>query len=300
MLNKDTDKDVMQQEQQENKKLYPKSFRITDEVYKAFKDISKNFINQDETLKQLCQCYEINSNVSVLPTNIQDDVQKFNNYVDAIQRLYISSLEYTNIVKDSVQEKYRAEFELKDNKIFEYQKTIDSLNKDREDLDGKLKNLDAEFNQSKEDFKQLQDELNKTISDFQDRINDKEQIISSLKETIKELENEVAGLKDKADAYDKLKSENEIMKRQLDENKQETEKLNINNKKKLLEVREEYNKKIEEMNSKHIKEIESYSKRYEELLKEMEKITASKTSKTSKTTKTTSKTAASKTSKAKE
>lgn len=274
MSDKDS-KDVVQ-EQDDKRKLYPKSFRITDDVYKSFKDISKNFSNQDEALKQLCQCYELNSNSSDLPTNIQSDVQKFNDYVGTIQRLYISSLEYSNVVKDSEQEKYKVELDLKNKAISDLEAVINTLKNDKESLDSQLKDLSQTNNLTKQELEQLQEELNNTVKDFQERLGDKEQIIGSLNKANQDLLSEVNTLRDKNNSYTELQSENKVLKEQLEENKKEIERLKLDNSKKLLEVKEEYNKKYEDMNNNHKKEIESYSNKYKDLLKEIEKISKTK------------------------
>lgn len=271
-----SDKDKEQQEEQGNKKLYPKSFRITDDVYKAFKDISKNFSNQDEALKQLCQCYELNSNSSNLPTDIQTDIQKFNNCVGVLKGLYISSLEYSNIIKDSESEKYKVELDLKDKAISDLEDTINRLKNDKEALDSQLKDLSQTNNLTKQELEQLQEELSSTISDFQEKLKDKDNLNNMLSTKVKGLENEINLLNSKINSYTELQSENKDLKEQLEENKKEIEKLKLENDKKLLEVKEEYNKKYEDMNNNHKKEIELYSQKYKDLLKEIEKISKTK------------------------
>lgn len=255
---KDTNKDVVQQpeQKQEVKKLYPKSFRITDEVYKIFKDISKSFSNQDETLKQLCQCYELNSNSSNLTPSMQSDIKKFNDFISGIQRLFISSLEYTNIVKDSEQEKYKIELDLKDKTIVDLKDTINTLKSNNESLDQQMKELNQSYNQLKTDLVQQQEELNKVTDDFQSRLNDKDQVIASLSKTNQELENECASLRAKANSYDDLQEKYNILSQDFDKYK-------IQSDRKLVDVKAEYNKRYDDLNSKHSKEINALIEKFE-------------------------------------
>lgn len=263
-----------QQGTTEKKKMNPTSFRLSSEVLESFKSISQTLgsKNQDETMTALIQAYELQGNKANLPDNMQADIKKFEDCIGLIKSLYINSLEYANIIKQTESEKYKTELDLKDKTISDLEIKISSLQNDRESLDSQLKELSQTYNQAKQDIEQLQEELSNTTSDFRERLNDKEQVITSLNKTIKDLEADVISLKDKANSYDELQSENEILKQQLDDNKNEKERMIIESEKQLLEVQKEHNKKLEEMNNKYTKEIESYSS----LLEQIERITASK------------------------
>jgi len=264
----DINKDVVQQQ---DKKLYPKSFRITKDVYETFKQISKDLGgNQDEALKQLCQCYEMNKNSSALPNDIQMDIEKFNSYVGAIQRLYINSLEYSNVVKDSEQEKYKTELDLKDKDIIDLENIINSLKISKQDLEDKLKALGDQNNLLREQIQQLQDELSNKIKDFQERLQDKEQVITSLNKTNQDLEKEIAKLKVKVNSYDELQLKYNELQKKHNILSQDFDEYRVQSDRKLLEFKEEYTKRYEDMNNKHIKEIESYLDKYDELLKKIE------------------------------
>lgn len=247
-------------------KVYPTSFRLSKEVLEKFKEVSRTLgVNQEQTMTALIQAYELQGNKANLPEEMNKDIKKFEETQAILTRLYIGSLDNSTILSDTIKEQYRGELIVKDEEIAKQQKTIDDLISENQVLNSRLSELSDLNSQAKNQIELISNDLNTIKNDLNIRISDKEKVICTL-------EQESNSLKKRTENYESIKLENEDLRNELSENNQEIERLkkdieslSLMNDKKLLEVKEEYNKKFLELSQQVMDRIGKFEIESEKL-----------------------------------
>lgn len=231
--------------------LKPKSFRIDDETAEKFKEISSSIGgNQQETLAKLIQAYEFQSGKAVL-TEKKADIEQFEDYVTAITRMFMGSLNDNQNMKEIVRTQFDAQLNSKDTTILNLQDENKGLKVERDQAVSIRANLE-------EQITLLNDRINeyeKRLEDAQKMIADRESYVSLLKEKNQQSEQNAENSK-------QFQSENEALRQELAEIKRQLESQALEHQKSVLELKEQHMNENNALKEKYLKEIEEYQQKY--------------------------------------
>lgn len=225
--------------------LKPRSFRITDDVLKRFQEISQDIGgNQQETLSKLIETFEFQKGKTVLVER-RADIERFEEYVNAITRMYMGSLADNENVTNIVRTEFAAQLQSKDSTIIKLQTELKTLQEERDNA------------------VQIRDSLQETIELLNKRIgNEYEPKLKDLSEEMEKKDKQINVLND---MYGELKRRAESVGKLQEENKalqEKNEKLNkelLEQKQLLLESKENF-----------LGQIEEYQQRYKLALEQLE------------------------------
>lgn len=184
-------------EESEKKGIITRSIRADAETFERIKEISKQFPNQAEALKQLVNLYELDSARAANPGSA-DMLDAFRNHLDGIQKAFIYSLELKESAEEIAQKAVASKMELKD-------KTIAGLQEDKEAQKAEIDRLKAEIKAKTESEANLAERVENAENAAK-----KAEIALSDKETIIEMQrSQLANLEDikKAAVEDRERAE---------------------------------------------------------------------------------------------
>lgn len=232
--------------------LKPKSFRIDDETAEKFKEISSSIGgNQQETLAKLIQAYEFQTGKAVL-TEKKADIEQFEDYVTAITRMFMGSLNDNQNMKEIVRAQFDAQLNSKDTTILNLQDENKGLKAERDQAVSIRANLEEQITLLND---RIKNEYEKRLDDAQKMIDDQESHVSLLKGKNQQLEQN-------AENYKQLQSENVALRQELAEIKRQLESQALEHQKSVLELKEQHMNETNELKEKHLKEIEEYQQKY--------------------------------------
>lgn len=232
--------------------LKPKSFRIDDETAEKFKEISSSIGgNQQETLAKLIQAYEFQTGKAVL-TEKKADIEQFEDYVTAITRMFMGSLNDNQNMKEIVRAQFDAQLNSKDTTILNLQDENKGLKAERDQAVSIRANLEEQITLLND---RIKNEYEKRLDDAQKMIDDQESHVSLLKGKNQQLEQN-------AENYKQLQSENVALRQELAEIKRQLESQTLEHQKSVLELKEQHMNETNELKEKHLKEIEEYQQKY--------------------------------------
>lgn len=258
---------------EENKSAKPKSFRITEDTAEEFKKISAEIGgNQQETLAKLIECYEFQKGKVALQDK-KADLEKFEQYVGILSRMYMQSLEDNQSIEDVVRQKFEALLMSKDSVIQELQNQIEQQ-----------KNIAntalEETKESKKQVSSLQETilaLEKAAEEKENVLKDKESLISALTDSRDEYKEKVLDVVQKMDAMqeeykelDKAKEEIKKLNEMLAEQKQLAKEEELEHSKQVLEIQRDFQNQIEAIKETKNKEVDMYQQKYVALLEKLE------------------------------
>lgn len=174
-------------EESEKKGIITRSIRADAETFERIKEISKQFPNQAEALKQLVNLYELDSARAAIPGSA-DMLDAFRNHLDGIQKAFIYSLELKESAEEIAQKAVASKMELKD-------KTIAGLQEDKEAQKAEIDRLKAEIKAKTESEANLAERVENAenaAKKVEIALSDKETIIEMQKSQIERLTVEVA------------------------------------------------------------------------------------------------------------
>ena len=286
----------------EGKELKPKSFRIDDETADKFKEISASIGgNQQETLAKLIEAFEFQSGKAIL-TERKADIEQFEKYVNAITRMYMSSLEDNQNITGTVRTEFEALLKSKDATIQDLQEKLTVAKQLKEEatmrakshadenirLNEYITSLNAEYNSKMDDMQEMltdKDNLNRALTDSCNNLKSKvEKIVNQLSQVapvqklLDELEQEHNKLISKADRLqadlntERAKHEQsiaELKKHEADALERVREQSQIALDKALIELERKYQEQIQQLKAEKQSEVDKYQQKYFDLLEQL-------------------------------
>lgn len=286
----------------DDKILKPKSFRIDDETADKFKEISAIIGgNQQETLAKLIEAFEFQSGKAVL-TDKKADIDQFEKYVNAITRMYMSSLEDNQNITETVRTEFDALLKSKDATIQDLQEKLTVAKQLKEEattrarshadennrLNSVIDSLNTEYNSKMDDMQSMlddKDKLNRALidscNDLKSKIESMQQAAEQMADTKKALENlqnehdRIVAACDKLQANlseEKSKHEQivaDMQKHESDALERVREQSQIALDKAVLEVEKKYQEQIEKLKADKQLEVDKYQQKYFDLLEQI-------------------------------
>lgn len=294
-----------------DKNLSPKSFRITDETANKIKEISAEIGgNQQETIAKLIEAYEFQAGKAV-HADKKADIEKFEQYINILTRMYMSSLEDNQSLSDTIRTEFDALLKSKDATIQDLQGRLALAKQSRDEAVAQSNDLLSENANLKETVQQLKDDCSEKITDLQSMVTDKDSVIaekekvnrtltelwmdtkSRLTDALAELENtgkikeELAilqtALKEEQenrvkaeDARKSLSAELEDTRRKYEDHEKEIiakcNKAAANDKERaLFELERKHQQQTQSIIAEKQKEIDKYQQKYMDLLEKISK-----------------------------
>ena len=202
----------------DGKELKPKSFRIDDETAERFKEISgKIGGNQQETLAKLIEAFEFQSGKAIL-TEKKADIEQFEKYVSAITRMFMGSLEDNQNITETVRMEFDALLKSKDTTIQDLQGQLTAAKQLKEDATLKARTHADENARLNNVLDSLNKEYNAKMDDMMSMLSDKDNLNKALTDSCNNLKAKIEGMKEAAE-------QSAILRKELDQLKQEHEKV---------------------------------------------------------------------------
>lgn len=236
-----------------------KSYRLTEDVHEKIKEIASEIGgSQQQTISKLIECYELQKGKMVL-VDKKSDIETFENYSNALTRMYMGALEDNQYATDLARTEFDALLKSKDVTIQDLQNqlTIEQQLKEQSALESevyskKITSIEKELSDK--------ENLNKALMDSNEELKSK---VENMADSVKQVAilqtqlNEMEQLKSKyADIENRLKQEQDAHKKSISELQQHEinaleqlkQTLEIEQQKAILEIKE---KLIDEYNQKY-------------------------------------------------
>ena len=222
----------------------PRSFRVTDSTFKAFKEVSKEIDgNQEEVLAQLIQCFEAQKAKEILKDK-KDIIEKFERYTSTLVSMFMDLLQENQEIEETVFTRYKSFLQSKDESIKNYQDEVKALQGTIANAEKSLKELEQENRQLKESI----DGLNKSLQDKEKIIADKDKLVANAeqnlqeeKDKIEKLLSDLVKMREEQRKIEELRgkiTEQEKTIKQLEDNMKE---LNLNHREEILNIEKRLN-----------------------------------------------------------
>lgn len=285
----------------------PKSFRIDDETADKFKEISAIIGgNQQETFSKLIEAFEFQSSKVIL-TERKADIEQFERYVNAITRMYMSSLEDNQNITETVRTEFDALLKSKDATIQDLQEKLTVAKQQKEDAALKARAYADENARLNEVINSLGDEYNSKMDDMQAMLSDKDSLnkalidsctdlkskICSMKECMEQtvsLQEELAQLKEdhkkvtqeQSDLKKQMSQEqayyektiSELRQHEADALERMKEQSQLAQDKAILQIEKSYQEQIQKLKANKQAEVDKYQQKYFDLLEQLKNNTA--------------------------
>ena len=291
----------------DGKELKPKSFRIDDETAEKFKEISNTIGgNQQETLAKLIEAFEFQSGKAIL-TEKKADIEQFEKYITAITRMYMGSLEDNQNITETVRTEFDALLKSKDTTIQDLQEKLTVAKQLKEDATLKARTHADENARLNSVIDSLNNEYNSKMDDMQSMLSDKDSLNKALTDSCNDLKAKIEGMKEAAEQsailrkeLDQLKQEHEkVIREQSDLEKQMQqeqtahektvselkqheadalerlkEQLQLAQDKAILQIEKSYQEQMQKLKADKQAEVDKYQQKYFDLLEQMKTKTA--------------------------
>ncbi len=291
----------------DGKELKPKSFRIDDETAEKFKEISNTIGgNQQETLAKLIEAFEFQSGKAIL-TEKKADIEQFEKYITAITRMYMGSLEDNQNITETVRTEFDALLKSKDTTIQDLQEKLTVAKQLKEDATLKARTHADENARLNSVIDSLNNEYNSKMDDMQSMLSDKDSLNKALTDSCNNLKAKIEGMKEAAEQsailrkeLDQLKQEHEkVIREQSDLEKQMQqeqtahektvselkqheadalerlkEQLQLVQDKAILQIEKSYQEQMQKLKADKQAEVDKYQQKYFDLLEQMKTKTA--------------------------
>jgi chromosome segregation ATPase len=291
----------------DGKELKPKSFRIDDETAEKFKEISNTIGgNQQETLAKLIEAFEFQSGKAIL-TEKKADIEQFEKYITAITRMYMGSLEDNQNITETVRTEFDALLKSKDTTIQDLQEKLTVAKQLKEDATLKARTHADENARLNSVIDSLNNEYNSKMDDMQSMLSDKDSLNKALTDSCNNLKAKIEGMKEAAEQsailrkeLDQLKQEHEkVIREQSDLEKQMQqeqtahektvselkqheadalerlkEQLQLAQDKAILQIEKSYQEQMQKLKADKQAEVDKYQQKYFDLLEQMKTKTA--------------------------
>lgn len=286
----------------DSKELKPKSFRIDDETADKFKEISATIGgNQQETLAKLIEAFEFQSGKAIL-TEKKADIDQFEKYVNAITRMYMSSLEDNQNITETVRTEFDALLKSKDATIQDLQEKLTVAKQLKEEattrarshadennrLNGVIDSLNTEYNSKMDDMQSMLNDKDKLNRALIDSCNDLKGKVESMQQAAEQMADTKKALENLQNEHDRLMATCDKLQANLSEEKSKHEEIIADMKKHesdalervreqsqlaldkaVLEVEKKYQEQIEKLKTDKQLEVDKYQQKYFDLLEQI-------------------------------
>lgn len=240
-----------------------RSFRITEATADKIKEIAAEIGgNQQQTLSKLIEAYEMQKGKAVL-TDKRNDIETFESYINAITRMYMSSLEDNQNASNIIRTEFEAQLISKDNLIQDLQKQLKEAKETETTATAQAEGLKEENTRLNKYIESLTSEFEAKTKDLQGIITDKSNLNRALNETVEQLKMQNTGMERKIEEAAALKAELENCKNDLSETIKEKDQLQLQHEKDMLAMEKE-------LQAEKVKEVEKYQNMYFSLLQEQQ------------------------------
>lgn len=277
----------------------PKSFRIDDDTADKFKEISNKIAgNQQETMSKLIEAWEFQQGKAILKEK-KDDIESFENHVNILTRMFMSSLEDNQNITETVRSQFDALLKSKDTTIQDLQENLNIAKQLKEDAVLKAKILTDDNIKFTNRIDALIKELEDTKNNFEGILEDKNNLNKALTNSYNEVKGKVESMakeysefKEKAMRLDKVTMECDTLRKEkagleealISEEQRRAEaleqckehydeliesikqKAELSKQKDILELERKHQEQIHLINEEKQKEIDKYQSKYLELL----------------------------------
>lgn len=236
--------------------LKPRSFRIDDETLKKFQEISQKISgNQQEVLAKLIESYEFQSGKAVL-IDRKKDIEDFENYVTAITRMYMASLEDYENRTETVRVEFDAQLKSKETTIKDLQNEREKLKLEHDQALSTRTSLESQISQLNNKIK---NDYEVRLADIQKTLTDNESYIVLLKEKNQTLEQ-------KAENFEVLQTENEAARIKIAELEKQLDTQSMEHQKAILELEKKHMSEISALEVAHRTEFTKYQQYFQSVL----------------------------------
>lgn len=265
----------------DGKELKPKSFRIDNATADKFKEISADIGgNQQETLSKLIEAWEFQAGKAIL-TDKKDDIDTFEGYVNALTRMYMTTLEDNQNITELVKAQFDAQLKSKDTTIQDLQEQIKVAKQLKQDSDDRVKNFSDLNSDLNKRLDKVQREATDKIDNLTSMLEDKEKLNQALNNNLADLQQKVDDMKAEHENYtalcserDKLQAEVATLEKEKNaaeaKNESDKEKATLKQEKALLEQEKKYREDIEKIKIDCRTQIDEYQKKYLDLFDKLQ------------------------------
>lgn len=240
-----------------------RSFRISDSTADKIKEIAAEIGgNQQQTLSKLIEAYELQKGKAVLADK-KNDIETFENYINAVTRMYMAVLEDNQNVTALVKAEFEAHLNSKDNVIQDLQKQLAKAKEIEATATAQAEGYKTENERLNKHIESLIDEFEAKTKDLQGIITDKSNLNRALNEAIDQQKQQITGMERKIQEVEALKEELEKCKNDLDEAIKDKEQQQLQHEKNILALE----KKLQ---AEKTNEVEKYQNMYFSLLQEQQ------------------------------
>ena len=240
-----------------------RSFRITEATADKIKEIAAEIGgNQQQTLSKLIEAYELQKGKAVLADK-RTDIETFENYINAVTRMYMQTLEDNQNVSTLVRTEFEAQLTSKDNVIQDLQEQLRKAKETEATATADAEGLKDENARLNKHIASLIDEFEAKTKDLQGMLADKSNLNRALNETVEQLKMQNTGMERKIEEMEAVKAELEKCKNSLNEASKDKEQLQLQHEKNILALE----KKLQ---AEKTNEVEKYQNMYFSLLQEQQ------------------------------
>lgn len=240
-----------------------RSFRITEATADKIKEIAAEIGgNQQQTLSKLIEAYELQKGKAVL-TDKRNDIETFENYINAVTRMYMATLEDNQNVTALVKAGFEAQLTSKDNVIQDLQKQLAKAKEIEATATAQAEGYKTENERLNKHIESLIDEFEAKTKDLQGMLADKSNLNRALNETVEQLKMQNTGMGKKVKEVEALKEELQNCKNELRKAIKDKEQQQLQYDKNIMAVE----KKLQ---AEKIAEVEKYQNMYFSLLQEQQ------------------------------
>lgn len=196
----------------DGKELKPKSFRIDEETAEKFKEIS-NAIggSQQETLSKLIEAYEFQSGKVILAER-KADIEKFENYITAVTRMFMSSLEDNMNMSDTIRSEFEALLKSKDNIIQDLQEKNTVATQLKEQATAQAQRFSEENSKLNSIIEKLTEEYKTKMVNMQSMLSDKDELNKALTDSCNTLKENLDKMEPEIEQFTSLRKEVEQLR----------------------------------------------------------------------------------------
>lgn len=240
-----------------------RSFRITEATADKIKEIAAEIGgNQQQTMAKLIESYELQKGKTVLADK-KADIETFENYNNAIVRMYMTALENGQNATNLAKTQFEAQLTSKDNVIQDLQSQMAKAKQTEQEATAEAEGLKEENARLNKHIESLIDEFEAKTKDLQGMLADKSNLNRALNEAIDQQKQQITGMERKIQEGEALKAELEKCKNELSEAIKDKEQQQLQYDKNIMAVE----KKLQ---AEKITEIEKYQNMYFSLLQEQQ------------------------------
>lgn len=235
-----------------------KSFRITDETADKFKVIASEIGgNQQIALAKLIECYEMQQGKAKLNES-KTEIEKFEGYTLAINRMFISALENNQNLKETIRAEFEAELKAKDDVIKTIQLQLEKNKKAKNEAEETAGLCKENLMKFQLEMQRMNKDSDDKITSLQEKLQDKDKMNNILQASCESLTLEINELRDKAKNFVELEEEFMQLKKKEKEYEKEKSDILLANEKMKLDLEKEYREVLEKMKME-----------YEEIIKDL-------------------------------